>query len=115
MTSPVPYERQVGDRLRAIRASRGLSLMDVQDKSGGKWKAAAVGTYERGDRNINVRTLSELARFYGVHPAVFLPEGDAPGLPLAALLELLEAAKYLAAALPDLETLVDTATESTPS
>lgn len=70
------YARAVGDRLRNIRTQKGMSLHDVQEASGGKWKAAVVGAYERGDRNVTVARLAELAEFYGVPVTELLP-GDA--------------------------------------
>jgi transcriptional regulator with XRE-family HTH domain len=71
------YARALGERLRGIRLQKGMSLHDVQQTSGGTWKAAVIGAYERGDRNVTVAKLSELAEFYGVPMAEILPE-DAP-------------------------------------
>jgi transcriptional regulator with XRE-family HTH domain len=73
----VTYAREVGERLRRVRVDRGLSLQEVERKSDGRWKAAVVGSYERGDRNITATRLLELAEFYGVAPAEILP-GEAP-------------------------------------
>ena len=70
------YARAVGASLRRIRLRRGLSLQDVQAASGGRWKAAIVGAYERGDRNVTVARLSELAEFYGVSVEETLPQED---------------------------------------
>ena len=67
------YAEQVGERLRRLRVDRGLSLQEVERTSGGRWKAAVVGSYERGDRNISATRLLELATFYGVSPADVLP------------------------------------------
>ena len=53
-----------------------MSLQDVQQASRGKWKAAVVGAYERGDRNVTVARLSELADFYGVPVSEILPDDD---------------------------------------
>jgi transcriptional regulator with XRE-family HTH domain len=50
-----------------------MSLQDVQAASAGRWKAAIVGAYERGDRNVTVARLSELAEFYGVSVREALP------------------------------------------
>jgi transcriptional regulator with XRE-family HTH domain len=74
----VSYTREVGERLRRVRVERGLSLQDVERASNGRWKAAVVGSYERGDRNISATRLLELAEFYEVLPADILP-GEAPG------------------------------------
>lgn len=68
------YTREVGERLRRIRLDKGLSLQDVERTSDGRWKAAVIGSYERGDRNISATRLLELAEFYGVSPAEVLPE-----------------------------------------
>ena len=71
------YAREVGERLRRIRVDRGMSLQDVERTSEGHWKAAVVGSYERGDRNISATRLLELAEFYGVPPGDVLP-GESP-------------------------------------
>jgi transcriptional regulator with XRE-family HTH domain len=70
------YSRALGERLRKIRVQKGMSLQDVQQASGGRWKAAVVGAYERGDRNVTVARLSELADFYGVPVSEILPEDE---------------------------------------
>jgi transcriptional regulator with XRE-family HTH domain len=73
------YSRALGECLRKIRVQKGMSLQDVQSASNGKWKAAVVGAYERGDRNVTVARLSELAGFYGVPVSELLPDdGTAP-------------------------------------
>ncbi len=68
------YPKALGERLRNIRLQKGMSLQDVQQTSSGRWKAAVVGAYERGDRNVTVTRLSELAEFYGVPVSEILPE-----------------------------------------
>ncbi len=67
------YTEEVGEKLRRIRVERGLSLQEVERRSEGRWKAAVVGSYERGDRNISATRLLELAEFYEVSPAEVLP------------------------------------------
>ncbi|MEX1177382.1 MAG: transcriptional regulator [Nitriliruptor sp.] len=67
------YTNEVGERLRRARVDRGMSLQDVERRSDGRWKAAVVGSYERGDRNISATRLLELAEFYGVTVAEILP------------------------------------------
>ena len=72
------YARALGENLRKIRQQKGMSLQDVQAASRGRWKAAVIGAYERGDRNVTVGRLHELADFYDVPISELLPEaGDA--------------------------------------
>lgn len=68
------YARAVGAGLRRIRLRKGMSLHDVQEASAGRWKAAVVGAYERGDRNVTVARLFELADFYDSTVGETLPE-----------------------------------------
>ncbi|HEX2903092.1 MAG TPA: transcriptional regulator [Jatrophihabitans sp.] len=70
------YARALGGRLRAVRSQQRLSLHGVERKSGGKWKAVVVGSYERGDRAVSVARLAELAEFYGVPISELLPTED---------------------------------------
>jgi len=72
----LPFSREVGNRLRAVRRQRGLSLDDVERQSGGRWSASAIGAYERGFRNLSLPRLRELAEFYGVPMATLLGEID---------------------------------------
>ena len=74
----VAFSKALGVELRKIRLQKGMSLHDVQQASRGKWKAAVIGAYERGDRNVTVAKLSELADFYGVPVTEVLPEEEAP-------------------------------------
>lgn len=72
--SRIEFQRRLGARLRAIRQQQGLTLQQVEERSGGRWKAVVVGSYERGDRAISVGKLAELAAFYGVPITELLPE-----------------------------------------
>lgn len=88
---PSPHARRIGARLRAIRRQQGLSLADVEESSGGRWKAVVVGAYERADRAASVERLAGLAAFYGVPLADLLPEtttGRAPADPDRLTLDL---------------------------
>jgi len=58
------YARALGSRLRAVRSQQRLSLHGVERKSGGKWKAVVVGSYERGDRAVSVARLAGVVEFY---------------------------------------------------
>jgi transcriptional regulator with XRE-family HTH domain len=66
---------QVGERLRAIRRQKGLSLHDVEARSDQEFKASVLGAYERGERAISVPRLLRLAELYRVPPDQLLPKG----------------------------------------
>src|SRR5512147_1312835 len=68
-----PYGRRVGERLRAIRRQKRLSLQDVEATSEQEFKASVLGAYERGERAISVPRLQRLARFYRVPVDQLLP------------------------------------------
>ena len=67
------YARRVGERLRAIRKQKGLSLQEVEAASSQEFKASVLGAYERGERAISVPRLQRLARFYSVPVDQLLP------------------------------------------
>src|SRR5881628_3976545 len=67
------YARRVGERLRAIRKQKGLSLQEVEGASSQEFKASVLGAYERGERSISVPRLQRLAIFYGVPVDHLLP------------------------------------------
>lgn len=73
------FARRVGQRLRAIRQAQALSLSDVEERSGGRWSASAVGAYERGFRNLSLPRLKALADFYRVPVSVLLGETGPAG------------------------------------
>ena len=78
LEDPTGYGRKVGERLRAIRRQKRLSLQDVEASSSQEFKASVLGAYERGERAISVPRLQRLARFYAVPVDQLLPreEGD---------------------------------------
>ena len=65
--------RHVGERLRSIRRQKGLSLHDVEARSGHEFKASVLGAYERGERAISVPRLIRLAEIYSVPADQLLP------------------------------------------
>jgi transcriptional regulator with XRE-family HTH domain len=77
-SSPDPYSRKVGERLRAIRRQKRLSLQEVEAKSNQEFKASVLGAYERGERAISVPRLQRLSRFYSVPVDQLLPMDDGP-------------------------------------
>jgi len=71
-----PYSRKVGERLRAIRRQKRLSLQEVEATSEEEFKASVLGAYERGERAISVPRLERLARFYSVPVDQLLPREE---------------------------------------
>ncbi len=80
-------QRALGARLRRARRARGLTLQDVEERSGGRWKAVVIGSYERGDRAVSAARLSELADFLEVEVSELLGDlgRDRPTGPGSAL------------------------------
>lgn len=72
------YSRKVGERLRAIRRQKRLSLQEVEAQSDAEFKASVLGAYERGERAISVPRLQRLARFYNVPVDQLLPADEGP-------------------------------------
>lgn len=66
----------IGERLRAIRRQKRLSLQEVEALSGKEFKASVLGAYERGERAISVPRLLRLAGTYGVPCEQLLPRED---------------------------------------
>src|ERR1700737_2023517 len=67
---------RVGERLRAIRRQKGLSLHDVEARSQQEFKASVLGAYERGERAISVPRLLRLAEIYQVPGDQLLPRSS---------------------------------------
>jgi transcriptional regulator with XRE-family HTH domain len=76
--TPDDYSRKVGERLRAIRRQKRLSLQEVEANSDQEFKASVLGAYERGERAISVPRLRKLAAFYSVPVDQLLPIEGAP-------------------------------------
>ena len=78
------YSRRVGERLRAIRKQKRLSLQVVEEASDLEFKASVLGAYERGERAISVPRLQRLAAFYELPVEQLLPaegrRGGAAGI-----------------------------------
>lgn len=72
------YSGRVGERLRAIRRQKRLSLQEVEASSKQEFKASVLGAYERGERAISVPRLQRLARFYNVPVDQLLPADAGP-------------------------------------
>jgi transcriptional regulator with XRE-family HTH domain len=61
-----PNARSIANRIRSIRLSRGWSLADVEVRSGGRVKVAALGSYERCDRALSLKRIIDLADIFGI-------------------------------------------------
>jgi len=70
------YSVLVGERLRAIRKQKRLSLHDVEAQSEQEFKASVLGAYERGERALSLPRLDRLAQFYRVPVDQLLPQND---------------------------------------
>jgi transcriptional regulator with XRE-family HTH domain len=68
------YNVRVGERLRAIRRQKKLSLQEVEAVSQEEFKASVLGAYERGERSISLPRLRRLADFYDVPIEQLLPK-----------------------------------------
>ena len=77
-TAPPGYEQRVGERLRAVRKQKRLSLQAVEAESDHEFKASVLGAYERGERTISVPRLQKLAKFYNVPVDQLLPKDSEP-------------------------------------
>jgi transcriptional regulator with XRE-family HTH domain len=76
------YIKRVGERLRAIRRQKRLSLQEVEAASLQEFKASVLGAYERGERAISVPRLQRLARFYNLPVDQLLPADVGPSFGL---------------------------------
>jgi len=81
--SALTYARRVGQRLRAIRRQKRLSLQEVEAASTLEFKASVLGAYERGERVISVPRLQRLADFYRVPVDQLLPRDVDAAEPVA--------------------------------
>jgi transcriptional regulator with XRE-family HTH domain len=68
------YNVLVGERLRAIRRQKKLSLQEVEANSHEEFKASVLGAYERGERSISLPRLRRLADLYDVPIEQLLPK-----------------------------------------
>jgi transcriptional regulator with XRE-family HTH domain len=70
------FSKQLGGKLRMARLNRGLSLAQVEERSGRRWTRESLGHYESGRRSIKADTFVELAAFYRVRPHTLLPSSN---------------------------------------
>jgi transcriptional regulator with XRE-family HTH domain len=63
---------ELGERLREVRRARGLTLHDVQNRTGRHF--STIARYERGERRPSVAFLRELAEIYELSVSELLGE-----------------------------------------
>lgn len=64
----------MGRNLRTFRREKGLSQEAFAEQIG--YHRTYVGSLERGERNVSLRTLEKFARILGVDPVRLLDEVD---------------------------------------
>ncbi len=69
-----PTLESVTTRLRTIRKSRGWTLHDIENRTGGSIKAVVMGSYERGTRAISLARALELANLFAIPISELLSE-----------------------------------------
>lgn len=57
---------EIAAAMKSVRRAKGMTLRDVEAKSGGTWKAVVIGSYERCDRALSIKKAINLANFYQV-------------------------------------------------
>jgi transcriptional regulator with XRE-family HTH domain len=75
--------KKVGQRIRAIRASRGLSQEQLAERAGVSYKF--IGDVERGQGNPTVTWLDAVARGLGVSVKDLVSDEDAPAISYSSL------------------------------
>jgi transcriptional regulator with XRE-family HTH domain len=65
---PDPISEALGEALRRIRRSQGLTLRAAADRSRGRFKPSSLGAYERAERRISLERFCDLAALYGILP-----------------------------------------------
>src|SRR5207245_11224313 len=70
------YPRRGGARLRNLRRLRGLTLLQIEMLSSKALKGSLLAAYERGDRNVSVTRLHQIATLYNVPVSELLPDED---------------------------------------
>jgi transcriptional regulator with XRE-family HTH domain len=68
------FATALGEAIRQARRNANLSQRELQSRTGGRFKPSAVGGYERGERDISVGRLVDLAHAMGVPPEDLLAE-----------------------------------------
>jgi len=60
------YYQKVGDRIRRVRNKRNMTQTELGQKLSKPLSATAISLYEKGDREISIKVLKELAEILDV-------------------------------------------------
>lgn len=63
-STPYTLERAFGEVIRELRMRRGLKQVEVSTATG--YSQRTIGMVERGEKSPTLRTMEDLATFYGV-------------------------------------------------
>ena len=66
ITIPERSIEEIAPAMKSVRKAKGMTLREVEAKSGGTWKAVVIGSYERCDRALSIKKAINLANFYQV-------------------------------------------------
>lgn len=66
ITIPERSIEEIAAAMKSVRKAKGMTLREVEAKSGGTWKAVVIGSYERCDRALSIKKAIGLANFYQV-------------------------------------------------
>ena len=66
ITIPERSIEEIAAAMKSVRKAKGMTLREVEAKSGGTWKAVVIGSYERCDRALSIKKAINLANFYQV-------------------------------------------------
>lgn len=69
---PRDYASTVGEVLREAREDAGWSLQDVRRITSGRLKLTTLCSWERGERNVSLARLFDLARLYQIPADVLI-------------------------------------------
>ncbi|HJT20310.1 MAG TPA: helix-turn-helix transcriptional regulator [Nitrospira sp.] len=67
-------QKQFGAQVRKLRVKRGWSQEELAQRAGRHW--TYIGGIERGERNVTLQVIADLARALGVQVKSFFPSED---------------------------------------
>jgi transcriptional regulator with XRE-family HTH domain len=67
-------QAKFGAQVRRLRLSRGWTQEELAQRTGRHW--TYIGGIERGERNVTIRVIADLARAFGVEIRELFPKKD---------------------------------------